>query len=115
MATNLKFVEGFSKITSPPTELTRKDVKFIWFEACKKSFQELKKMLVMTHVLTIPNGEDKFIIYNNESRTGIECVLMQGGKVATYALQNLKPYVTLLRNGTDNWPMNGQGTMIVLT
>ena len=41
-----KYVKGFSKIASPLTELTRKDVKFVWSETCERSFQELKKRLV---------------------------------------------------------------------
>ena len=80
------------KIASPLTELTRKDVKFIWSEACEKSFQELKKRLVTVHVLTIPNGEGKFTIYSDASGTGIGCVLMQEGKVVAYASRQLKSY-----------------------
>ena len=80
------------KIASPLTELTRKDVKFIWSEACEKSFQELKKRLVTAPVLTIPNGEGKFTIYSDASGTGIGCVLMQEGKVVAYASPQLKPY-----------------------
>jgi len=38
-----RFIEGFSKIARPMTELTKKDKKFVWIEACEKSFQELKK------------------------------------------------------------------------
>ena len=30
-----KFVEGFSKIAAPLTKLTRKDVKYIWVDACQ--------------------------------------------------------------------------------
>jgi len=33
-----KFIEGFSKIARPMTEL-----KFVWTESCERSFQELKK------------------------------------------------------------------------
>jgi hypothetical protein len=38
-----RFIEGFSKIARPMTELLRKDTKFVWSEACKRSFQELKR------------------------------------------------------------------------
>ena len=37
-----RFVEGFSKIAAPMTELTRKNLKFIWSDKCEGSFQELK-------------------------------------------------------------------------
>ena len=80
------------KIASPLTELTKKDVKFIWSEACEKSFEELKKRLVTAPVLTIPNGEENFTIYSDASGTSIGCVLMQEGKVVTYSSRQLKPY-----------------------
>ena len=40
-----KFVEGFSKLAAPLTKLTRKEEKFLWSEACQKSFDELKRKL----------------------------------------------------------------------
>ena len=30
-----KFVEGFSKLVAPLTNLTRKEEKFVWLEACQ--------------------------------------------------------------------------------
>jgi hypothetical protein len=38
-----KFIEGFSKISKPMTELLEKDKKFKWTSTCEASFQELKK------------------------------------------------------------------------
>jgi hypothetical protein len=38
-----RFIEGFSKIIKPMTELLRKDKKFKWMPACRASFHELKK------------------------------------------------------------------------
>jgi hypothetical protein len=38
-----RFIEGFSKISKPMTELLEKDKKFKWTSACEASFQELKK------------------------------------------------------------------------
>jgi hypothetical protein len=38
-----RFIEGFSKISKPVTELLKKDRKFVWMPACEASFQELKK------------------------------------------------------------------------
>ena len=38
-----RFIEGFSKIARPMTELLWKDTKFVWSEACEQSFQELKR------------------------------------------------------------------------
>jgi hypothetical protein len=38
-----RFIERFSKITMPMTELLAKDKKFEWYAKCEGSFQELKK------------------------------------------------------------------------
>ena len=37
-----RFVEGFSKISMPLTQLTKKNTKFVWTPECEKSFEELK-------------------------------------------------------------------------
>ncbi|KAL5583161.1 hypothetical protein UlMin_015603 [Ulmus minor] len=49
-----RFVEDFSRIAMPLTNLTRKNVKFEWNDACNDSFLELKKRLITAPVLTIP-------------------------------------------------------------
>jgi len=38
-----KFVEGFSSIARPLTQLLKKDKKLEWTEKCEDSFQELQK------------------------------------------------------------------------
>ena len=43
-------------------------------------------------ILTIPNGEDDFVIYNDASGKRLSCVLMQNGKVIAYAPRELKTY-----------------------
>jgi hypothetical protein len=72
------------------TQLLKKDKKFEWTEACEKSFQELKKRLTTTPVLTVPDVHKNFEIYGDASRKGLGCVLMQEGKVVAYALRQLR-------------------------
>ena len=85
-------MNGFSKIGAPMTTLTRKNVKFAWTDACEESFQELKKRLVMTPILTITEREDGFVIYCDASGQGLGAVLMQHGRVIAYASRQLKDY-----------------------
>ena len=80
-----RFVDGFSKIAAPMTTFTPKNVKFKWTEACEQSFQELKRRLVTTLILTISEGEDGFVIYCDMSGQGLRAVLMQHGRVIAYA------------------------------
>jgi hypothetical protein len=79
------FIEGFSKIAKPLTELLKKNQKFVWTAECDSSFQELKTRLTTTPVLVLPNIHKSFDIYCDASRHGIGCVLMQEGKVVAYA------------------------------
>ncbi|XP_074327288.1 putative mitochondrial protein AtMg00860 [Apium graveolens] len=87
-----RFVEGFSKIAPPLTQLTRKSHKFEWTNACERSFQELKNQLVSAPILTIPSGLGGFVISSDASKQGLGCVLMQNSKVIAYASRQLKDY-----------------------
>ncbi|TYK19512.1 ty3-gypsy retrotransposon protein [Cucumis melo var. makuwa] len=53
--------------------------------ACESSFQKLKKKLVSTLVLTVPDGSGSFMIYSDASKKGLGCVLMQQGKANVVA------------------------------
>ena len=55
-----RFIEGFSTVAKPMTQLLKKDKKFVWTEACEKSFQELKKKLTTAQVLTVPDIHKSF-------------------------------------------------------
>ncbi|XP_074342295.1 uncharacterized protein LOC141679803 [Apium graveolens] len=80
-----RFVQDFSKIAVPLIKLTRKNEKLVWTDKCEESFQELKKRLVSTPVLVLPDEKGEFVIYSDASYKGLGCVLMQHGKVIAYA------------------------------
>jgi hypothetical protein len=71
-----RFIEGFSKISKPMTELLMKDKKFKWTSACEASFQELKKRLTTAPILVMLDMEKLFSIYCDVSGQGLGCVLM---------------------------------------
>ena len=72
-----RFVEGFSTLALPLTQLMREWVKFEWSEERQRSFEELKKRLVTTPILTLPEGTIGYQIYSDASKKGLVCVLMQ--------------------------------------
>ncbi|GJT65769.1 putative reverse transcriptase domain-containing protein [Tanacetum coccineum] len=86
------FVEGFSLLALPLTKLMRRGEKFVWNEERENSFEELKRRLVSSPILTLPSGTSGYQIYSDASKKGIGCVLMQHGKVIAYASRQLKPY-----------------------
>jgi hypothetical protein len=87
-----RFIEGFSKISKPMTELLEKDKKFKWTSAGEASFQELKKRLTTAPILVMPDMENQFSIYCDASGQGLGCVLMQDGHVVAYASQQLRKH-----------------------
>ena len=74
-----RFIEGFSTVAKPITQLLKKDKKFVWTEACEKSFQELKRKLTTAPVLVVPDIHKSFEVYCDASRKGLGCVSMQDG------------------------------------
>jgi hypothetical protein len=80
-----RFIEGFSKISKPMTELLEKDKKFEWTPTCEAHFQELKKRLTTAPILVMPDMEKPFSINYDVSGQGLGCVLMQDGCVVAYA------------------------------
>ncbi|KAL0537553.1 hypothetical protein IC582_026532 [Cucumis melo] len=95
-----RFMEDFTRIASPLTQLTRKGTSFAWSPACESSFQELKQKLVSAPVLTVPDGSESFVIYSDASKKKLGCVVMQQGKVVAYASRQLKSH-------EQNYPTHG--------
>ncbi|GJT46696.1 putative nucleotidyltransferase, ribonuclease H [Tanacetum coccineum] len=77
------------------TKLMRKGQKFGWNEEREKSFEELKRRLVSSPVLTLPSRTGGYQIYSNASKKGLGCVFMQHSKVIACASRQLKPYKEL--------------------
>ncbi|GJZ75759.1 putative reverse transcriptase domain-containing protein [Tanacetum coccineum] len=72
-----RFIEGFSKIAKPMTELTQKN-------------QKKRKKLCAAPILALPEGSEDFVVYCDASIKGLGAVLMQRMKVITYASRQLK-------------------------
>ena len=47
-----RFIEGFSKIAKPPTDLTKKSVKWNWTPVCNAAFEHLKERFTTGPILT---------------------------------------------------------------
>ncbi|PWA90032.1 reverse transcriptase domain-containing protein [Artemisia annua] len=75
-----RFIEGFSKIAKPLTELTQKNRKFIWEKDQEIAFQLLKRKLCEAPILALPEGNNDFVVYCDASRRGLGAVLMQRDK-----------------------------------
>jgi len=79
------FVQNFSKIAIPLTNLTRKVAKYEWMEQHNGAFQELKKRLTSVPILALLTADKDFMVYSDVSRSGLGCVLIQEGHLIAYA------------------------------
>jgi hypothetical protein len=87
-----RFIEGFSKISKPMTELLAKGNTFEWMSRRETRFQVLKKRLTTAPVLTMSEMEKPFSIYYDTSGQGLGCVLMQDGHAVAYASRQLRKH-----------------------
>nr|KYP55690.1 Transposon Ty3-G Gag-Pol polyprotein [Cajanus cajan] len=99
-----RFIEGFSKIVAPLTQLTRKEQPFIWTDACEQSFVELKRRLTTSLVLVLSDSGEPFDVYCDASHQGLGCVLMQNRRVVTYASRQLKTHERNYPTHERNYP-----------
>jgi hypothetical protein len=102
-----RFIENFSKIAKPMTELLKSNTPYVWPDKCEASFQELKTRLTTTPVLTMPDASKDFVVYCDASRQVLGCVLMQGGKVVAYASRQLRKH-------EENYPTHDLGLAAVI-
>nr|GEU79729.1 putative reverse transcriptase domain-containing protein [Tanacetum cinerariifolium] len=80
-----RFIENFSKIAKYLTILTQKSKTVDWGEEREREFQTLKEILCNAPILALPDGPKYFVVYCDASGLGLDCVLMQIGKVIAYA------------------------------
>ena len=70
-----RFIQDFSKIARPMCALLEKDVKFVFYEACVKAFEVLKKKLVEEPILIAPNWALPFELMCDASDVAVGAVL----------------------------------------
>ncbi|XP_075499427.1 putative mitochondrial protein AtMg00860 [Primulina tabacum] len=66
-----RFIEGFSRIARPMTQLTQKDRRFVWTAECESSFRTLKEKLTIAPVLALPSGSCGFVVCTDDSLNGL--------------------------------------------
>ena len=78
-----KFIPNFSKHSKCLTDLTRKDVPFIWTDECQRNFQILKDKLLTAPITAFPQFETndgkmpEFIVSTDASGEALAAILSQ--------------------------------------
>ncbi|KAL5469070.1 hypothetical protein EMCRGX_G030262 [Ephydatia muelleri] len=88
-----RFVQGFAQVAAPLNALTNKGKEWMWTADCTHAFLELKKRLVSTPVLVMPQFTQEFILDTDACGEGLGAVLSQAiegeEKVVAYASKTL--------------------------
>ena len=72
-----KFVKNYSDMTTCLSELTKKNVKFIWTEQRQLTFEKLKQCISSAPVLISPHMDKAFVVETDASGYGVGAALMQ--------------------------------------
>ena len=102
-----RFIEDFSRLVTPMTRLTLKEVKFDWDDRCEEVFQELKRRLTSSSILIVLDRGQGYTVYCDASRVGLGCVLMQSGRGVAYGSRQLK-------NHEQNYPTHDMKLAVVV-
>ena len=62
-----RFIENFSKIAKPLSNLTKQSVTFQWRDKQQKTFDKLREVLCSESILQYPNYYESFIITTDAS------------------------------------------------
>jgi hypothetical protein len=81
-----RFIENFTKITSPLFQLITKSTEFTWNDQCQTAFETLKEKLSIVPILRGPNWSIPFHISADASDTTIGAVLGQKEEHSPYAI-----------------------------
>ncbi|KAH0743140.1 hypothetical protein KY290_031133 [Solanum tuberosum] len=72
-----RFIKDFSKIAYPMCKLLEKEVKFLFDEACLRSFECLKEKLISASVIIGPDWAEPFEVMCDANGTSLGVVLGQ--------------------------------------
>ena len=72
-----KFIKNYADMAMPLTQLTQKNVKFVWTEQCENSLREIIRQLALTPLLSHPDINLPYILYTDASDLAIGAVLTQ--------------------------------------
>jgi transposase InsO family protein len=84
-----RFVQGFSTLVTPLTNLTRHSVVWKWTDNCQRAFDSVKVALTNAPVLASPDFEKPFEVVSDASGFGIGAVLLQEGRPIAFESRKL--------------------------
>jgi len=72
-----RFVKNYARIVRVLHDLTKKDSRFSWSDACQQAFEYLKERLITAPLLGRPDFDRSFILTTDASYEGLGAILSQ--------------------------------------
>jgi len=84
-----KFMDHYSEVAIPLTNLTRKNVPFDWTGRCQDAFEKLKLLLTRAPLLRTPDSSLPYEVVTDASDLGLGAVLLQEGHPIAFESRKL--------------------------
>jgi len=88
-----RFIQGYSKLVAPLTDLMKSDAVWSWTSECQQAFDGVKSALTSAPILAMPDFTKPFEVISDASgdahRGALGAVLMQEGRVIAYESRKL--------------------------
>lgn len=86
-----KFLQGYSTLVAPMTDLTAEHAPWVWSEKCQAAFDSVKHQLTSAPLLIIPDLSQPLEVICDASIVGIGAVLVQHGQPIAYMSRKMIP------------------------
>ena len=97
-----RFIPEFAKIAKPLTELTKKNRRFQWTDACQRAFETLRAALTEAPILAFPDINKPYKLYTDASNYAIGAALVQETEMGERVIQYLSHQ---LNETQQRWPI----------
>ena len=84
-----RFLQGFSKMVAPLTNLTKKTNRWDWTSDCQQAFERVKRALTEAPVLVSPDTTKPYEVISDASGIGLGAVLLQDGRPVAFESRKL--------------------------
>jgi len=92
-----QFIQDYSEITKPITDLLKKKAVFKWTSECQDAFEQLKQCLINSPILRLPNKIGRFTLMTDASDFALGAVLSQDHEGTDYVIA----YISKKLNPTE--------------
>jgi transposase InsO family protein len=107
-----KFIQGYSKVALPLTELTKNNVGFVWGAEQQEAFDQLKMKLTSAEILAHPDPSRQYILNTDASGFAIAAVLSQ--QQADGSIRPVAYYSKKMNSAEKNYGVTEQELLAIV-